>query len=127
MTEPRLLGNFAHRDDEGVMGAAFLQYTDAGVDTGLICATRGEAGEIADPALATAENLGEVREAELRCAAEVLAIDDLWLLPFRDSGMATTLENGIRSRRSKLRCCGDDDSAQRSLPSGLHDARQDDH
>jgi LmbE family N-acetylglucosaminyl deacetylase len=76
------------------MGAAFLQYADAGVDTGLTFATRGEAGKIADPALATAENLGEVREAELRCAAEVLAIDDLWLLPFRDSSMAGTPENG---------------------------------
>ncbi len=93
MSTKRLLGIFAHPDDEGMMGGASLQYSTSGVETGLVCATRGEVGEIADPALATPENLGEVREGELRAAAEVLGVRNLWFLGYRDSGMAGTAEN----------------------------------
>ena len=93
MSTRRLLGAFAHPDDEGVMSAAILKYNMSGVETGLVCATRGEVGEIADPALATPENLGQVREGEMRAAAEVLGVDHLWFLGYRDSGMAGTPEN----------------------------------
>jgi LmbE family N-acetylglucosaminyl deacetylase len=93
MSTIRLLGIFAHPDDEGTMSGAMLQYSISGVETGLVCATRGEVGEIADPALATPENLGEVREGELRAAAEVLGVRNLWFLGYRDSGMAGTPDN----------------------------------
>lgn len=93
MLKKRLLGVFAHPDDEGVMAGAFLHYSASGVETGLICATRGEVGEIADPALATPENLGQVRKDELRAAAAILGINTLWFLGYRDSGMAGTPEN----------------------------------
>jgi LmbE family N-acetylglucosaminyl deacetylase len=93
MSTKRLLGIFAHPDDEGTMSGAMLQYSISGVETGLVCATRGEVGEIADPALATPENLGEVREGELRAAAEVLGVWNLWFLGYRDSGMAGTPDN----------------------------------
>ncbi len=88
-----LLGIFAHPDDEGTMGGALLKYGSEGVATGLICATRGEVGEIADPALATPENLGQVREGEMREATKALGVDNLWFLDYRDSGMADTAEN----------------------------------
>jgi len=93
MSTKRLLGIFAHPDDEGTMSGALLQYSTSGVETGLVCATRGEVGEIADPALATPENLGEVREGELRGAADVLGVRNLWFLGYRDSGMAGTADN----------------------------------
>src|SRR5215467_15043056 len=93
MSKKRLLGVFAHPDDEGVIGGALLHYSRSGVETGLICATRGEVGEISDPALATPENLGQVREGEMRAAAEVLGVHNLWFLDYRDSGMAGTPEN----------------------------------
>jgi len=93
MSTKRLLGIFAHPDDEGGMGGAFLKYKMEGAETGLIVATRGEVGEISDPALATPENLGQVREGEMRAAAEVLKLDHLWFLGYRDSGMAGTPEN----------------------------------
>jgi LmbE family N-acetylglucosaminyl deacetylase len=93
MSKKRLLGVFAHPDDEGVIGGALLHYSSSGVETGLICATRGEVGEISDPALATPENLGQVREGEMRAAAEALGIHSLWFLGYRDSGMAGTAEN----------------------------------
>src|SRR5919108_5973186 len=90
MSKKRLLGIFAHPDDEGTMSGALLKYSILDIETGLIYATRGEVGEIADPALATPENLGEVREGEMRAAAEVLGVHNLWFLGYRDSGMAGT-------------------------------------
>jgi LmbE family N-acetylglucosaminyl deacetylase len=51
-----------------------------GVHIMLVCATRGEVGEISDPALATPETLGNVREAELRNAAQVLGLTDVRFL-----------------------------------------------
>src|SRR5260221_3070872 len=91
-----LLGIFAHPDDEGTMSGAILKYGKEDVATGLVCATRGEVGEIADPALATPENLGQVREGEMQAAAEVLGLNKLWVLDYRDSGMAGTPENNHR-------------------------------
>jgi len=93
MSTKRLLGIFAHPDDEGVMSGALVQYSTSGAETGLVCATRGEVGEIADPALATPENLGQVREGEMRTAVEVLGVHNLWFVDYRDSGMAGTPEN----------------------------------
>ena len=93
MATKRILGVFPHPDDEGTVSGAFLKYGQAGVETGLICITRGEVGEISDPALATPENLGEVREGEMRAAANVLGVHNLWFLGYRDSGMAGTPEN----------------------------------
>jgi LmbE family N-acetylglucosaminyl deacetylase len=86
---------FAHPDDEtfGIGGTMARYGADPGVRVILVCATRGEAGEISDPSLATTERLGEVREAELRCACKTLGVDDLYFLGYRDSGMAGTPEN----------------------------------
>ncbi|HEV2653573.1 MAG TPA: PIG-L family deacetylase [Ktedonobacteraceae bacterium] len=93
MSTKRLLGVFAHPDDEGFIGGALLYYHSLGVETGLVYATRGEVGEIFDPVLATPENLGQVREAEMRAAADVLGVQHLWFLSFRDSGMTGTPAN----------------------------------
>ncbi|HEY0754658.1 MAG TPA: PIG-L family deacetylase [Ktedonobacteraceae bacterium] len=93
MTKKRILGVFPHPDDEGTMSGALLKYGQAGKETGLICITRGEVGEISDPALATPETLGEVREGEMREAVKVLGIEHLWFLGYRDSGMVGTSEN----------------------------------
>ena len=93
MTTKRILGVFPHPDDEGTMGGALLKYGQVGIETALICITRGEVGEISDPALATPETLGEVREGEMRAAAQALGVSNLWFLGYRDSGMAGTPEN----------------------------------
>src|SRR5450631_1428355 len=93
MSTKRLLGVFAHPDDEGMIGGALLQYHTAGVENGLVYATRGEVGEIADPSLASRETLGQVREAEMRAAAEALNVSKVWFLDYRDSGMAGTSDN----------------------------------
>ncbi|MBO0781646.1 MAG: PIG-L family deacetylase [Ktedonobacteraceae bacterium] len=93
MSTKRLLGIFAHPDDEGMVGGALLHYNEIGVETGLVYATRGEVGEISDPSLATPETLGTVREKEMSAAAASLNVNHLWFLDYRDSGMAGTGEN----------------------------------
>jgi LmbE family N-acetylglucosaminyl deacetylase len=90
-----LMAVFAHPDDEsfGIGGTLARYGNDPDVRVVLLCATRGEAGEISDPSLATKERLADVREAELRCAVQALGIDELVFLDYRDSGMAGTDEN----------------------------------
>lgn len=94
MLQPSLLAIYAHPDDEAFsVGGTVAQYAANGICTYLVCATRGEVGGISDPDLATPETLGQVREAELRCAAETMGIAELIFLNYRDSGMAGTAEN----------------------------------
>jgi LmbE family N-acetylglucosaminyl deacetylase len=89
-----LLAAFAHPDDESFgSGGVLAHYAAVGTKVALVCATRGEVGEISDPALATRETLAAVREAELRCASQALGIHELIFLDYRDSGMAGTPEN----------------------------------
>lgn len=88
-----LLGVYGHPDDEQGVSGLMAKYARAGVEVNLICSTRGEAGEIAPGVSATPENLGLVREDELRCAAEKIGIHNLYLLDYRDSGMMGTPAN----------------------------------
>jgi LmbE family N-acetylglucosaminyl deacetylase len=90
-----LLAIFAHPDDEafGTGGALSRYACQEGVQVYLVCATRGEVGEIADSSLATRETLGKVRENELRCAAETMGVRELIFLNYRDSGMDGSPEN----------------------------------
>lgn len=85
MEQRCIMGVFAHPDDETFsMAGIFRRYHDQGVRTALVCATRGEVGEISDPFLATAENLGQIREQELREACRIMGVDDLSFLNYRD-------------------------------------------
>jgi LmbE family N-acetylglucosaminyl deacetylase len=91
--QPTLLVLYAHPDDESASSGTIAKAISLGWRVVLICATRGEEGEISDPSLATPENLWEVREGELLCAAKVLGIDEVHFLDYCDSGMAGTLPN----------------------------------
>lgn len=91
---PTLLGIYAHPDDEILgPGGALARYAASGARVGLVIATRGEAGEIVRPGIATPETLAQVREQEMRCSASALGVQDLIFLDYRDSGMAGTPEN----------------------------------
>ncbi len=93
-TGTRVVAVFAHPDDEAfTIGGVLSAFADRGATITLICATRGEQGEIAHPSLATPENLGQVREAELLDAAAILGISSVRFLDFRDSGMFGTDAN----------------------------------
>lgn len=90
----RLLGLYAHPDDEILApGGTLAKYAQTGVEIEWVCATRGEAGEVAAPDLATPENLGQVREQEMLCSANKLGIRRVHFLGYRDSGMAGTADN----------------------------------
>lgn len=104
--EHAILGLFAHPDDEQLMSGVLAACAHKGIRTGLVCATRGEVGQIADPALASPETLGQVREAELRAATAVLGVRHLWFLDYRDSGMMGMKEN--EDPRSFVRCDPDE-------------------
>lgn len=85
---------FAHPDDETFsVGGSVAAAVDAGARVVAICATRGEAGQIADPHLATPDTLGDIREAELRAACAELGVHDVRLLGYRDSGMDGSADN----------------------------------
>jgi N-acetyl-1-D-myo-inositol-2-amino-2-deoxy-alpha-D-glucopyranoside deacetylase len=94
MPRRTLLAVHAHPDDECIQtGGILARYAAEGVRTVLITCTRGEVGEISDPALATPANLAEVRAAELAEAARILGIGRVVQLGYRDSGMAGTADN----------------------------------
>lgn len=84
---PRLHAVVAHPDDETFgCGGLLLHARAVGFDTYVTCATRGEAGE--DPDGRAGAELGAVRAAELRAAADLLGVTGVDLLDFADSGMA---------------------------------------
>lgn len=92
--ERSMLVVFAHPDDEAfATGGTLAKYASAGVRTTLVCATRGDVGEISDPDLATPDTLPSVREQELLCSAETLGIEEVIFLGYRDSGMIGTPDN----------------------------------
>jgi LmbE family N-acetylglucosaminyl deacetylase len=88
-----ILAVYAHPDDEGLVTGTFARYHAEGVRVALICATRGEVGEIAPGVDATPETLGQVREQELRTAMSFPGVDEIYFLDYRDSGMEGTPEN----------------------------------
>jgi len=89
----KLMVVFAHPDDEGIISGSLAHYARRDTEVMLVCTTRGEAGEISDPALGTPETLGAVRQRELEKACEIIGIQQLEFLAYRDSGMADTPEN----------------------------------
>ncbi len=85
MSKRTLMAVFAHPDDEAFgTGGTLTRYATEGHDVHLVTATRGEAGQIAEPELATPSNLPYVREQELRCACEIYGIHPPHLLGYLD-------------------------------------------
>ena len=91
----RLLGIFAHPDDESFgPGGALARYAAAGVEVHVCIVTDGDAGGC-DPALLAASGcntLAELRQQELACACKALGVT-LHTLDYRDSGMAGASDN----------------------------------
>lgn len=84
-----LLAVLAHPDDESFgPGGTLALYAKRGVDVHLICATRGEVGETPEEVgERTDEKVAQLRENELRCAAQILGLKEVHFLNYRDSGM----------------------------------------
>lgn len=89
-----LLAVLAHPDDETFgMGGTLALYASRGVEVHLVCATRGEVGEMDPKLLEGFASIAERRESELCCAADMLGIKAVHFLDYRDSGMPGSPDN----------------------------------
>jgi LmbE family N-acetylglucosaminyl deacetylase len=78
----------AHPDDETIAtGGVMARAAAAGHRVVLVVATRGELGEVDDGVLEEGEELGERRVAETAHAGEILGVERVEFLGYRDSGM----------------------------------------
>ena len=86
---PRLLGVFAHPDDETFCaGGTFARYAKDGAEIMVVSATRGQAGQIRDARVGTRRTIGAVREGELRLACERLGVAHVRCWEYLDGGLA---------------------------------------
>jgi LmbE family N-acetylglucosaminyl deacetylase len=86
---PRLLGIFAHPDDETLgAGATLAKYASEGADVRVISLTKGESGQIRDASAATRSTLGAVREKELDAAGQELGLTETRCLDHPDGGLS---------------------------------------
>lgn len=85
----------AHPDDESIIGGTLAHYAAQGARVALLTATRGEAGTIFDPSVATPENIAQVREEELRCACEILGIEPPRFLACDDGAVRDCSDNAL--------------------------------
>jgi N-acetyl-1-D-myo-inositol-2-amino-2-deoxy-alpha-D-glucopyranoside deacetylase len=89
-----LLACLAHPDDETFgMGGTLALYSQRGVQVHLVCATRGEVGDVDSELMQGFSSIAERRENELRCAAGILGLTGVYFLDYRDSGMPGSLDN----------------------------------
>jgi LmbE family N-acetylglucosaminyl deacetylase len=65
-------------------GGILSMLAKGGFSVHYLCATRGEGGEVGEPAVCTREQLGEVREQELVYAVQALGGRSLTFLGYRD-------------------------------------------
>ena len=78
----------AHPDDEAIAtGGTMARLATEGHRVVLVCATRGELGEVAEGFLDPGESLTDRRVAEVHAAADVLGAQRVAFLGYRDSGM----------------------------------------
>lgn len=88
MREQRVMGIFAHPDDESlVAGGVLAACAAAGMDVILLSLTAGEHGPIEQPAVATRETLRSVRERELQAAAGILGAREAICLDYPDGSL----------------------------------------
>ncbi|MBI3485729.1 PIG-L family deacetylase [Candidatus Daviesbacteria bacterium] len=81
----KILLIFAHPDDEAFSSAGTLiKLIKKGHQAKLVTATRGEAGQVGNPPVTTQKNLGKIRERELKNAAKVTGISEIYFLDLID-------------------------------------------
>jgi len=99
-TRPKLLGVYAHPDDETFCtGGTFAKYASMGYEIMVVSATPGQAGQIRSGDAATRATLARVREAELRSACERLSVAHVECWDYQDGALEevdrTELEDRI--------------------------------
>jgi LmbE family N-acetylglucosaminyl deacetylase len=93
-SRPVLLAVLAHPDDETFgMGGTLALYAQQGAAVHLVCATRGEVGDVDPEYMQGYDTVADRREHELRCAAQMLGLAGVHFLDYRDSGMPGSEDN----------------------------------
>jgi len=88
----KLLAVFPHPDDESFLsGGLFTTLENMGIESYLICLSKGERGLNAKKS----GNISNIRETELKTASEVLGIDHLKLWNFPDASLRETKNKWI--------------------------------
>jgi len=87
----KLMCVLAHPDDESLgTGGTLAKYATEGVQTYLVTATRGERGRFGDlKEQPEPEEIGRIREAELRAAARELGLKEVVFLDYLDKDLDT--------------------------------------
>lgn len=89
-----ILSVLAHPDDETFgMGGTLALYASRGVEVDLVCATRGEVGDVPEGMMEGFYSVAELREHELMQAANLLGLKHVDFLGYRDSGMPGSPDN----------------------------------
>jgi LmbE family N-acetylglucosaminyl deacetylase len=105
----RVLGVFAHPDDEQLVTGLLLAAHREGAYTALVTATRGEAGTQC-PVVARQSDLGAVREAELLKSGFALGVSEQEVWRYPDGGvphvpveeLVARIEEALRRHRPDL-------------------------
>ncbi len=88
----KLLGIFAHPDDESIApGGTLAKYAHTGNTVDLVCATRGEVGGLAD-----------MRSSELTEAAGFLGVRSITFLDYADGKLATLTPGEVENALVKV-------------------------
>jgi N-acetylglucosamine malate deacetylase 2 len=97
--ERHILIVFPHPDDEAFGTAGFIaKQTKEGVPVTYACATLGEMGRnMGKPFFANRETLPSIRKKELQDACQVMGIQDLRMLGFRDKTLEFEEEGKLSS------------------------------
>lgn len=86
--DPKLMAVLAHPDDETLgCGGSLARYSDEGVETWVLTATRGQSGRHGPGEPPGREALGRMREAEERAAAAELGVTNVRFLDYVDGAL----------------------------------------
>src|SRR6185503_4486843 len=99
----RVVGVFAHPDDEVFCaGGTIATWAAEGASIAVVCATRGEAGQIRDATTAVRRTLGRVREGELRQACSHLGVSEVTMLDYGDGALGAVDADALAEHVGRL-------------------------
>lgn len=96
----KILAVFAHPDDEAFgPGGTLARYAAEGAEIHILCATRGEAGELHTNARKTKEmKVHHVREQELIKSAEVIGVSKVEFLDYIDGTLCNAIYHQLADK-----------------------------
>ncbi|MBD2869967.1 PIG-L family deacetylase [Paenibacillus arenilitoris] len=104
LTNKRILGLFAHPDDETfICGGSLAHFAKRGAKVTVVSATKGEMGRrMGNPPLISRESMPQVREEELREACRRLGIEEPVFLGIRDKTVEYEDEASLIGRLASI-------------------------